>query len=185
MWNKIKNHDDLPFLIVWTIVLALAVVVACTDIAGASDADAACSGGQLVDLQREVHEVTVTAPDGQLISGYCVKAGSAEQDCGPMTTMFADPLKTVTIEYDHYLSSCDGKAISHYTVFYTEVPPSTTSSLPPTTIPSTSTSSSPTTSTTTSISPTTTTVAPTTTLPSGVLSAGAARPIVGDPNFTG
>jgi hypothetical protein len=186
MWNKMKNHDDFPFLTLWVVVLAMIVVAfLVAPAAGAQGSDQTCSGGQQVDLQREVYEITVTAPEGQLISGYCVKGGSVQQECGPMYTMFTHPLKTVTIEYDHYLNSCDGKAISHYMTFYTEVPPSTTSSLPPTTIPSTSTSSSPTTSTTTSISPTTTTVVPTTTLPSQVLSAGAARPILGNPKFTG
>lgn len=185
MWNKLKNHDDLPFFTVWAVVLIVACVVLLVVPAAGAQGSETCSGGVNVELQGEVYEITVTAPEGLLISGYCVKAGSTQQGCGPMTTLFTHPLESVTIEYDHYLNSCDGKAISHYVMFYTEVPPSTTSSLPPTTIPSTSTSLSPTTSTTTSISPTTTTVAPTTTLPTQVLSAGAARPIVGDPNFTG
>lgn len=59
MWNKIKNHDDLPFLIVWTIVLALAVVVICTDIAaGATGTYETCLGGQHVEIRNEVIEGT-------------------------------------------------------------------------------------------------------------------------------
>lgn len=176
MFKKFKNVEDLPFIILWAVVLAIAIVV--LFIAPSADAQSSseqvCSGGLHTELQGDVYEITVTAPEGKLISEYCVKAGSIQNGCGPMYTIFTYPVKTVTIEYDHYLPVCDAKAMSHYTITYTtEVPPSTTSSLLTTT------------STTTTISPTTTTVAPTTTLPSGVLSAGAARPIVGDPNFTG
>ena len=41
--------------------------------------------------------LTVTAPDGKLISGYCVKAGSANQELGPEFVAVEPPQKTVTI----------------------------------------------------------------------------------------
>jgi len=188
VFKKFKNIEDLLFIILWTVVLAITIVV--LFIVPSADAqnsnEQICLGGVHVELQNNVYEVTVTAPEGKLISKYCAKSSSIQNECGPIYTTFTQPVKTVTISYDHDLSTCDAKALSHYTITYTtEVPPSTTSSLPQTTIPSTTSSLSPTTSTSTTTLPTTTTVAPTTTLPSQVLSAGAARPILGNPNFTG
>jgi hypothetical protein len=163
--------SDRKLFIAWFVVAVVAIVAFFViPAAAATDGEQICSGHR-VDLVSNVHEVAVIAPDGQLISGYCVKAGSATPGCGPMTTLFTHPLESVTIEYDHYLAACDGKAISHYAVFYTDVPSTTTSS----------TTTTPTTTTTT----TTTVVTTPTTIPTGVLSAGAAQAIVGDPSFTG
>jgi LPXTG-motif cell wall-anchored protein len=64
----------------------------------------------------EQTSVTVTAPEGMVIVGYCVKAGSATQGEGP-ETFDVDPSATeVTISHS------SGKAISHYTVFYEAAP---------------------------------------------------------------
>jgi hypothetical protein len=67
--------------------------------------------------------ITVTAPDGMVIVGYCVKAGSVEQGDGAIDVV-VDPPKTV-VEISHP----SGKEISHYTVFY-EPAPSPTPTMP-------------------------------------------------------
>ena len=104
--------------------------------------------------------VTVTAPEGKVITGYCVKAGSIKKDDGPKYT---HGLTSESVEISHP----SGKDISHYVVFYTDKPPTTTTTVPPattTTVPPTTTTVPPTTTTTT-VPPTTTTttVPPTTT----------------------
>jgi hypothetical protein len=58
--------------------------------------------------------VTVTAPDGKLISGYCVKAGSANQGDGPEFVPVSPPQKTVTITHS------SGKDVSHYSLTYVD-----------------------------------------------------------------
>lgn len=59
--------------------------------------------------------VTVTAPEGQLISGYCVKAGSTHNDFGPVYVVLDEPVETLTITYP-------GKdSISHYSVSYVDI----------------------------------------------------------------
>lgn len=60
--------------------------------------------------------ITVTAPDGMVIVGYCVKAGSVNQGDGAID-VDVDPPKT-TVEIKHP----SGKEISHYTVFYEPAP---------------------------------------------------------------
>lgn len=60
--------------------------------------------------------VTVPAPDGFLISGYCVKAGSDQSTSdGAVSYVTITPVKSVT--FSHY----SGKSISHYSVSYTPV----------------------------------------------------------------
>ena len=105
--------------------------------------------------------VTVTAPEGKVITGYCVKAGSIKKDDGPKYT---HGLTSESVEISHP----SGKDISHYVVFYTDKPPTTTTTVPPTTTtvpPTTTTTTVPPTTTTTTVPPTTTTttVPPTTT----------------------
>ncbi|MEU4364266.1 hypothetical protein [Promicromonospora sp. NPDC023987] len=60
--------------------------------------------------------ITVTAPEGMVIVGYCVKAGSANQGDGAID-VDVDPPET-TVEITHP----SGKEISHYTVFYAPAP---------------------------------------------------------------
>lgn len=67
------------------------------------------------DVSGNQKTVVVTAPDGQLIDRYCVKAGSANQDEGPKYVDVNPPQKTVTISHP------SGKDISHYSVSYTTV----------------------------------------------------------------
>jgi hypothetical protein len=61
-------------------------------------------------------KVTVSAPDGSLIDGYCVKAGSANQGLGPEFGTVDPPKASVTISHS------SGKDISHYSLSYVEDP---------------------------------------------------------------
>jgi hypothetical protein len=63
--------------------------------------------------------ITLTAPDGYLIDGYCVKAGSLKQGNGPQYVTVEPPKATVTISHS------SGKNISHYSLSYTLKPTGT------------------------------------------------------------
>jgi hypothetical protein len=65
-----------------------------------------------VEVSGEQTSVTITAPEGMVITGYCVKAGSSKQGDGPSFVTLEEPATTVTITH------VSGKAISHYSVFY-------------------------------------------------------------------
>ncbi|WP_423463159.1 hypothetical protein ACO229_25445 [Promicromonospora sp. MS192] len=81
-----------------------------------------------VELDGEQTSVVVKAPDGMVITGYCVKAGADSSDAGVERVDLNPPVTEVTIEPE------SGKGISHYTVFYAPAP---TSSETPTPTPST------------------------------------------------
>jgi hypothetical protein len=81
--------------------------------------------GTKVDVVGDHATVEVSAPDGFLISGYCVKAGSARQGDGPELVVVDPPAATVTISHS------SGKDVSHYTIDVVPVPTTTTE--PPTT----------------------------------------------------
>jgi hypothetical protein len=66
-----------------------------------------------IDTKGDPDSVTVSAPAGQLIDGYCVKAGSANQGEGPTYVEVVPPQQTVTISHP------SGKDVSHYSVSYT------------------------------------------------------------------
>jgi hypothetical protein len=106
--------------------------------------------------------LTVTAPDGKLISGYCVKAGSANQELGPEFVAVEPPQKTVTITHS------SGKDISHYSLTYvdegqpTETTPTETTPTETTPTDTTPTDTTPTDSTPTETTPTETTPTETT-----------------------
>lgn len=96
--------------------LSIAAVVSITGTAttapvwGATDNTAVCAGDK-VDVTGSQASITYTAPEGYLISGYCVKAGSDNQeDGGPEYTTLNPPVASVT------LSHSTGKDISHYSV---------------------------------------------------------------------
>lgn len=97
-----------------------------------------CSGTHITPADG-IKSITVTAPDGQLISGYCVKAGSLNQGNGPVYITVNPPLPTVTITHP------SGKDISHYTVTYVKAPDESTT----TTVPEDTTTTTVGTSTTT------------------------------------
>ena len=107
-----------------------------------------CPGGDSgkIDVSSG-SSVTVTAADGKLISGYCVKAGSANQGLGPEFVAVSPPQKTVTISHS------SGKDVSHYSLTYVdEEQPTTTETTPTETTP---TETTPTETTPTETTPTT------------------------------
>lgn len=124
--------------------------------ADAQNREQVCKGlsSGKIDTSGEPDVLVITAPDGYLISGYCVKAGSANQGEGPYYVSVEPPTAEITISHPSQ------KAISHYSLEY--VPDAVTT----TTVPEATTS---TTSTTVPEAATTTTEAPgvatTTTLP--------------------
>lgn len=78
-----------------------------------------------IDTPGAGSSLTITAPAGFLIYGYCVKAGSANQGLGPEFVSVDPPQKSVTISHS------SGKGISHYSALYVEEseeepPPTTT-----------------------------------------------------------
>lgn len=81
---------------------------------------ATCPKDGKVDVSGEQHSVTVTAPDGYLISGYCVKAGSVKNGAGPETVTVDPPVAEVTISHS------SGKAVSHYTLVTVAAEPTPT-----------------------------------------------------------
>ena len=83
-------------------------------IAPPAQADQVCRGldSGKIDTKGDPASVTVTAPEGQLIDGYCVKAGSANQGEGPEYVTLNPPVGTITITHT------SGKDVSHYSVSY-------------------------------------------------------------------
>lgn len=69
-----------------------------------------------IDVSGNHASVDVTAPDGMLISQYCVKAGSTQQGNGPVYQTVTPPVKSMTITYP------GGKDISHYSLSFVNVP---------------------------------------------------------------
>jgi hypothetical protein len=77
---------------------------------GVSSDTGVCAAGDSgkVDVYGEDATLTLTAPDGYLITSYCVKAGSEKQGNGVETYVVDPPAATVVISHS------SGKAISHY-----------------------------------------------------------------------
>lgn len=98
--------------------LALTMGVATVLPAAASD-DQVCDGldSGKVDVTEDVTSITITADEGQVITGYCVKAGSAYAGDGPY---YVTDLSETAVTIVHP----SGKEISHYSVSYgpAEVP---------------------------------------------------------------
>jgi len=126
------------------VVLMLALVLPALR-ANAADGNVCPPGDSgKIDVPGDQLSVTVTAPAGYLISGYCVKAGSVQGGTGgPVFVVVNPPQKTVTITYP------GGKAVSHYSVTYVPVTPPTTPPPSTTTKPPTSTTTTHTTTSTT------------------------------------
>ena len=106
-----------------------------------------------VDTTGDPLTVEYTAPDGYLVDRYCVKAGSAHQDDGPVIVIVDPPAATVVIAHP------SGKAVSHYMVHL--VPATTTTEEVTTTTEEVTTTTEAATTTTEEV--TTTTEAATTT----------------------
>ncbi|GAA1861229.1 LPXTG cell wall anchor domain-containing protein [Myceligenerans crystallogenes] len=97
----------------------------------AANAAENCPEEGKVEVNGSKTSITVTAPEGQVITGYCVKAGSEQQDLGAETVTVDPPATSVTITHS------SGKDISHYTVFFAAAPsPSPTPSPTPSETPS-------------------------------------------------
>ena len=102
--------------------LSLSLAVTVPTVLAAQSAHAAdggvCAGldSGKIDTQGDPQTVTVTAPAGKLVSGYCVKAGSVEQGNGPVYVTVDPPQPSVTFPYP------GGKAISHYSASFVDVP---------------------------------------------------------------
>ncbi|HUF02018.1 MAG TPA: hypothetical protein VMN35_06305 [Gaiellaceae bacterium] len=81
---------------------------------GQSGNDQVCPEGDSgkINVSGSNASITVTAPEGKLISGYCVKAGSESQGLGPEFYTVDPPAKTVTITHS------SGKDISHYSLTF-------------------------------------------------------------------
>jgi hypothetical protein len=77
-----------------------------------------CSGTHLVadDGANDEGTETYTAPEGFLISAYCVKAGSIKQGDGPEYITLDQPVASITITHS------SGKDISHFSVTLVEIP---------------------------------------------------------------
>lgn len=67
--------------------------------------------GDVVEVQGEIKSIAYTAPDGYLVSSWCVKSGTEAEvhDLNP-------PAKTITIAHT------SGKGISHYSVTLVKAP---------------------------------------------------------------
>ena len=104
-----------------TVLATCAVVGATVGVAfAAPPAGQICPEGDSgkIDVSGDQTSVTVTAPAGKLISGYCVKAGSAKQGLGAEFVVVDPPAASVTITHS------SGKGVSHYSLtFVTATPP--------------------------------------------------------------
>jgi hypothetical protein len=74
--------------------------------AGGNDA-----GSEKIDTGGDPASVTVNAPEGYLISGYCVKAGTDPED-----STLEEPQAFVVITYP------DGKDVSHFSLQFVKIP---------------------------------------------------------------
>lgn len=101
---------------------ASTLVLAAGSASAEDSTDQVCQGldSGKIDTTGDPKTVTLTAPDGKLIDGYCVKAGSENSGDGPVYVTVDPPVKTLTISYP------GGKDISHYSVSYTDAPSCTT-----------------------------------------------------------
>lgn len=100
--------------------------------------------------------VTVTAPEGFLISGYCVKSGSVNQGDGPVYVTVDPPVQSLTFGYP------TGKAVSHWSLSYVPSSPSGSPTTTPTPTETVTATPTPTETTTTTPTPTeTVTTSPT------------------------
>lgn len=72
-----------------------------------SYADSEFGGTDKIDTSGDPQTVTVEAPDGLLIGGYCVKGGLVTD-----IVTLEEPVESLDITVSN------GKAVSHYSVFY-------------------------------------------------------------------
>ena len=95
---------------------ALVVLASCAVMLTVGVAPAVSSGSQVCaagtsgksDVSGDDTTLTIVAPDGFVITGYCVKAGSAKQGDGAEPYVLDPPATSVVISHS------SGKGISHY-----------------------------------------------------------------------
>jgi hypothetical protein len=81
-----------------------------------------------IDTTGDPMTVVLTAPEGMVITGYCVKAGSDNQGDGPeYPALRPDQLNQNSIEISH----SSGKAVSHYSFTYAPAPTTPIDPVPP------------------------------------------------------
>lgn len=109
------------------VIAAALVVVGIVGVAGGSPvtADDTKQGQEVcgpldsgkINTSGDPLSVTVTAPEGKVITGYCVKAGSDQSVPGGAVRYFNGPFSnTLTIVHP------SGKAVSHYSLSYGDRP---------------------------------------------------------------
>ncbi|KRE25898.1 hypothetical protein [Agromyces sp. Soil535] len=81
-----------------------------------------------IDVSDKVTSLEISAPDGYVITEYCVKAGSVIHGDGPQYVTVDPPTQTVVIQHE------SGKDISHYS-FSFELAPTTPPTTPPASTP--------------------------------------------------
>lgn len=82
------------------------------------------SGKIDVPSNPEVTSITITVPDGFVITEVCAKAGSANQGNGAVIITVDPPSQTFTFEHP------TGKGISHYSYSFEPAPTETPSATP-------------------------------------------------------
>ena len=100
------------------LIASLVVLASCAVVLTVAVAPAVSAGGQVcsagtsgkIDVSGDHKTLTITAPDGLVITGYCVKAGSVKQGLGPEYYVVDPPAASVVISHS------SGKDISHYSV---------------------------------------------------------------------
>lgn len=119
------RRDRLGLLIACALLVIgmLAIFSGSTAKASVATNEGVCEGTH-IDGDNQT-SITITAPEGQLISSICVKAGSILQGDGPEIITYDPPVASVTFEHS------SGKEISHYTVTYVPVVTTTTSTTEP------------------------------------------------------
>lgn len=122
------------------VVIALAMMALTGRVALATPGDQVCGplDSGKIDTTGDPLTVTVTAPPGYLIDGYCVKAGSVKQGDGPVYVDVDPPVAELTFGYP------SGKAVSHYSVGWTMSLPTPTVTFTPTPTPTETTTPTPT-----------------------------------------
>ena len=106
-----------------------------------------------IDTTGDPQTVTMTAPEGQVITEYCIKAGSTQSGAGVEFIKVDPPVNSITVPHP------SGKAVSHYSFAYEPDVPDTTTTVPETTttVPETTTTVE---QTTTTVADSTTTTSP-------------------------
>ncbi len=128
------NKKTIPGIIITGLLAVAMLAFSFTSPAAASQPDFICEeyDSGKIDTEGDPATVTVTAPEGNLISGYCVKAGAEK-----FFIEVSPPQKTVVV--DHPVKD----SVSHYSLVYVDAPieedpeptPTPTPTVPPTTPP--------------------------------------------------